>query len=437
MRQRRMSNLLTSVTRVAAVAFAAACGAADPVVAPIEPTTPVARHVASKLPTLRITTQGGAAITSREVYVPGTFILTDTLGGAPVEGGLEIRGRGNSTWTIMPKKPYRLRLTASAPMLGMPASRHWALLANYADKTLLRNDIAFELSRKMGFAYTPRSEFADVYLNGAYNGVYQIVEHVRIATDRVNIPELKVSDTSATAITGGYLLEVDELKGEDFCFNSVETPMVFCAKSPETLLDAAWAKQRAYITGYLRQTEVALFGADFKDPQRGYAAFLDVPSAVDYFLLNEAFKNVDGNLRRSTFLFKPRGGKLTFGPVWDYDITMGNVNYLGADRVDGWYVRYAPWFTRLFQDPVFEARVRARWKQLRDDGTIMRLLDYASERSNTLSRVQAQNFERWPILSTWVWPNRVVTGTYTGEMLALQDWMRQRIRWMDSQLLGS
>jgi hypothetical protein len=317
----------------------------------------------------------------------------------------------------------------------MPSSRHWVLLANYADKTLLRNDIAFELSRRLGMAYTPRAEFVELYLNGTYEGIYQLGEHVRVAPDRVNVPELRVTDTSDVAITGGYLLEIDELRGEAFCFETGRTAMVFCAKSPETLLDPAWARHRAYIEGYVRALDSTIFAPSFADPRAGYAAFLDVASAVDYYLLNELFKNVDADLRRSTFLYKPRGGKLTFGPVWDFDLAIGNANYFGADRVEGWYVRQAPWFTRLFEDPAFDARVRARWRQLRADGTVASLMTYASDRGTYLSRVQARNFERWPILSTWVWPNRVVTGSYTGELIAMGDWLFSRAQWMDAQLL--
>lgn len=391
------------------------------------------RPVASALPTMRVTTTNGVSITSRETYVTGAFTLSDS-GGLPLaQGTLEIRGRGNTTWLLMPKKPYRLRLTSSASLLSMPASRHWVLLANYSDKTLMRNDVTFELSRKVGMEYTPRSQFVDLEVNGSYDGVYQLVEHVRIGPDRVNIPELRVTDTSATAITGGYLMEVDERRGEDFCFNSTVTLMVFCLSNPETLNDPAWAKHRAYITGFIRQVDNALSSPDFANPVTGYAAYLDVESAIRYYLVNEYFRNVDGNLRLSTYLYKPRGGKLAFGPVWDFDLAIGNVNYDNADRTDGWHIRTAPWFTRLFQDPAFATRVKARWQQMASDGTLTRFDDYIQDRRWYLSKVQQRNFQRWPILATWVWPNRVVTGSYNGEVAAMQDWLWQRRLWMDAQ----
>jgi hypothetical protein len=110
------------------------------------------------------------------------------------------------------------------------------------------------------------------------------------------------------------------------------------------------------------------------------------------------------------------------------------VNYDGADRVEGWHVRTAPWFTRLFQDPAFQGRVRARWRQLRADGTLDRLRQRIMFRWDDLQRGQQRNFTRWPILSTWVWPNRVVTGSFGGEVSAMLTWLDQRMAWMDANL---
>ena len=409
------------------------CDGAEDALTVVEPPLQPPREVAEQLPTLRINTTNAAPVVSRDAYLPGTVRLTEADGRSTPESELEIRGRGHSTWDLMPKKPYRLKLRSSASLLGMPASRHWVLLANYSDKTLLRNDATFHLSRTLGMAYTPRSHFVDLELNGTYQGIYQLTEHVRIAPDRVNIPELDVTDTSASAISGGYLIEVDQRRGEDFCFDSNVTQMTFCVANPETLLDPAWSRHRQYIESYVRRTDAAIFGPQFADPVSGYAGFLDVGSAVDYYLINELVKNVDGNLRLSTFLYKPRGGKLAFGPVWDFDLAMGNVNYDGADLVEGWHTRTAPWFSRLFEDPAFAARVRARWNQMKADRTFDGLIEYMTARRFYLSKVQVRNFQRWPILDVWVWPNRVVTGSYDGEVSAAQNWLWARMRWMDAQ----
>lgn len=397
----------------------------------VQPTPPGA--VAEQLPVLAIGTAGGVTVTSKDTYIGGTYRLTDADGRSLNDGTLEIRGRGNTTWG-MPKKPYRLRLTGSTGLLGMPASRHWILLANFSDKTLMRNDVTFELSRQLGMAYTVRSQFVELQMNGVYEGIYQLTEHIRIAPDRVNIPEVKVGDTAGSAVTGGYLIEIDERSGEDFCVRSAATPMVWCFGNPETLRDPAWSAQRQYVEGMIRQADQAVMGPQFASPTAGYASVIDVESAINYYLLNELFKNVDGNLRLSTYLYKKRDGKIFFGPFWDFDLAIGNVNYDNADKIEGWHTRQAPWFGRMFQDPAFDAKVKARWAQLRRDKVIDNLFSYVLARQRYLSKVQVKNFERWPILGTWVWPNRVVTGSYVGEVTALQDWLFQRMRWMDSQL---
>lgn len=393
--------------------------------------------VAQAIPLMSITTDNNTEIASTEVYVPADYTLKDESRAILIQGRTEIRGRGNSTWQ-MPKKPYHIKLATSSSLLGMPANRHWVLLANYSDKTLLRNDLTFQISRWMGMEYTPRSTFVDVELNGAYLGVYQLTEHIRIAPDRVNIPELKVADTTPDRVTGGYLIEIDETRGEVFCYDSPRfgPAMPFCLKNPETLLNPGWESQRAYIEQYFKDTEDAIFGDNFTNPATGlgYATYIDVDSLVQYYLINELVKNIDGDLRRSTYLYKKRNGPLTFGPVWDFDLAAGNANYYIGCGTDGWHIRSAPWFARLFEDPAFAAKVKTKWNQFKSSGYLEELIQHVDRRATSLSHVQSRNFQAWPILSTWVWPNCVVTGSYQGEVAALKTWLRARIDWMDNQL---
>ena len=413
------------------------CGSTDagPTVVIEPPPSPVTLQPGtSVLPQLRITTANGAAIVSKDIYLTGNATLADSNGLFLADVATEIKGRGNSTWTLFPKKPYRLKLATSVSLLGMPANRHWVLLANYSDKTLLRNELSFEMSRMAGMAWTPRARSVDLYLNGRYEGIYQLAEHVRVGRDRVNITVVRRSDTTASTITGGYMLEVDERRGEAFCFNSLMTRMVFCAKDPETLLEPGWEKQRAYIQTYIARTDSAIFGAGFRDSVSGYAAYIDVESAINYNIVQEVVKNVDGGLRFSGFMYKPRGGKLFFGPVWDFDLAIGNVNYDGADRTDGWHSRQAQWYTRLFQDPVFKARFASRWNELKAAGAIDSLQKLVVSRASYMSIVQTRNFERWPILGTYVWPNQFVMGRYDLEVFTMRLWLEERVRWMDSEI---
>ncbi len=387
--------------------------------------------IADQLPQLTITTENNAPILDQETYLTANLRLTDSAFGN-YEGTTEIRGRGNTTWDL-PKKPYRVKLANSSSLLGMPANRHWVLLANYLDKTQIRTDVVFHLGRAIGMEYTPRSSFVDLHLNGQYQGIYQLTEHVRIDSDRVDIPELEVGDTDPALITGGYLIEVDNRRGEDYCIDSTHTGMVFCLVDPEDLLEPEWVQQRQYIESFIRQAEDAIFSESFTDPDAGYASFIDVDSAVDYFLVNELVKNVDGDLRTSTFLHKKRNGKLTFGPLWDYDLAIGNVIFGWADLTDGWQILSAPWFTRLSQDPLFSQMVRDRWNQIKSDGILDDVFAYIDAKAMWLSSVQSQNFAVWDILDTYLYPNRIVAGSYQGEVDAMKDWLQERIEWMDAQ----
>jgi hypothetical protein len=403
----------------------------DPV---IDPTTgdAVPSTRARALPVLNIQTQAGAPIVSKEDYVPGQYTLTDERGTSTLHSGaLEVRLRGNFTATLE-KKPYRLRLGAAAGLLQMPGSRHWVLLANHVDKTMLRTDTAFELSRRLGFEYTVRSEFVHVTLNGSYEGVYQLAEQIRIDPNRVNMTPIRQADTMEPALTGGYLLEVDARAGESFCFPSKRTRMIFCMKDPDTLPEPAWTPQRTYIQDYVDRTEDAIFGESFTDPVTGYASLLDVASTIDYFIAQELLRNRDGNLRLSTFLVKKRGGKLGFGPLWDFDLSLGAS--LGSEDPEGWFIRTAPWFTRLFEDPVFRERVKVRWNELVAAGKIDSLVGYVDRRGAEMDVAQAYNFARWDILDKIIYQNATLPGTYRGEVADMRRFLARRIAWMGAEL---
>lgn len=408
---------------------------------------------AESLPVLNLKTDNAAPIVSKVEYLKGSFSLKDT-DGAMLEGTLEVRGRGNSTWD-WPKKPYRLKLTTSTALLGMPAGRNWVLLANYADKTMVRNDVAFTFSRNLGMEYTPRSQFVELNLNGVYRGVYQLVEHIRIDKNRVNIPEMKVTDTDADKITGGYLLEVDfrhnknycvtsswdpvcvngvnTSRDVDFCIDSAHGMDPVCLSNPETLHDAAWSAQRDYIVKYYNDFEAALFGSNFADPNSGYAAYVDVDSVVNYYLANEVLKNVDGAVS-SFFIYKKRGGKLFFGPIWDFDLSMGNAGYDDVDKTYGWHIRKAAWFDRFFQDPAFVAKVKERWAVLKSEGKIEYITQYAEARATWLNKQQTANYQLWSITDFAFWIMHVPRGSYTGEVDEMVRWQRARNAWIDAQL---
>ena len=398
-----------------------------PFVTPAAPAAFLPKRV--KLPVLRITTDNGAPIVSRDVYITGQMSLVSNVAGAPaVNGGLQIRGRGNSTWDIHPKKPYRVKLTDKQPLLGMPSSKDWVLLANHSDKSLLRNALALDLGARMGLAWTPRYAFVEVYLNDRYDGVYQLMENIKVAKDRVNIDELAAADVGADKITGGYLLEVD-FREDGYTMHTTidDLPIVF--QSPEQPAP----EQETYIKGYINQFEAVLHSSTFTDPTTGYAAYIDVDSFIRYYLVNEVFRNVDANMWSSCWMYKPRGGKLFMGPLWDFDLAAGNANYADAFKTEGWHIRIAPWFKRLFEDPAFAARVKTAWIEIKAD-ELPAMFQEITTRSAGLQQAQLNNFQRWPILETWVWPNNQIPGSYKGEVDYLRSFLTARIDWIDQQI---
>lgn len=385
------------------------------------------------LPVMQITTDNGAPIDSEDTYVsgsvsitPGSANTTDTA----YSGTMTIKGHGNTTWS-MPKKPYKLKLDSKSKLLGMPSQKNWVLLANYDDKSLLRNAAALYAGTFTNLAWTPRSRFVELYLNGQYEGSYQLTEQVKIDKNRVNITEMDTTDVSGDAVTGGYLFEVDTANQPDDILFTI-SGVTFDLQDP----DPAEPAQLSYLQSYLQQTSDTLYSDNFTDPDTGYAAYLNTDSFIDWYLVEELFKNNDAVFWSSCWMYKDMNGKLFMGPLWDFDIAAGNVNFNGNDSPTGWWLRsnsepYPQWTERLFADPAFAAAVAARWNVLKPQ--FQTLPAWISQYATSLQQSQTNNFQRWPILGEFVWPNSEVAGSYQGEVDFLNSWLTQRIAWMDSQ----
>lgn len=447
-----MKNLLRSFAAGSLLALLAACGGGSDTRATGgntggAPSGPGSPAPSAELPVIYITTAGGVPVLNTEDYVNATVTVLAANGEQLLQAPTEVRGRGNTTWG-MPKKPYRLKLNQAASMLGMPAERDWNLLANYADKSLARNKLAMELGEELGFSYTPRSVFAEMYFNGEYQGVYQVFEHVKVGPNRVNIEKLdRRTDSDPSIITGGHFLEIDHRFDEDVCWlTSMNVPI--CSKDPEYDADDAATPghpsnlQFNYIRDYVNAAEASLSARN-----NSYVDYFDVDSTVNFYLLNELLKTNDAQINSyvegsdrftsSVFLHKQRGGKLTFGPLWDFDIAAGNINYNGNDDPEGWWIRNGEWHRLLFNNTDFGERVHARWCTLVRNGTIAGLDERVDGIAAGMDRDAVdRNFERWDILGTYVWPNSYVGETYDDEVDYLKDWMTRRANWMNNALVA-
>ena len=378
------------------------------------------------IPAIYIDTDG-AGIYDKKNYVKGTITVKDPellYSDVPeFSAPMGIRGRGNSTWSF-PKKPWKVKLDEKASILGMPADKEWCLLANYADRTLLRNYMTMELSRICGFSWTPRMVSVDVYLNYEYQGVYTFCEHKKVSADRVDL------DLDA----GDVYLEIEEQQDETTCWwTGMGVPMMF--SDPEE----PSAEQLAEIQKYFADFEASLYSPDFADPQKGYAKYIDLKSFIDYYIVQELAKNTDGNLRKSTFITKKSGGKLEMYHLWDFDLAFGNSGWIMHEPEGYWVKDYSSdctpgdnWFNRMFRDPAFVDMVQARWNELLPQ--FEQIPAFIDEHALYLDKAQEHNFQIWDIWESVDWVNCPSLGSYRKEVDFLKEFYTKRLEWLTGAL---
>ena len=514
------------------------------------------------LPIIYLQTDYYAAIDSKEDYIPGD---TSIVGGRDFDdfdlAEMKIRGRGNSTWGLHPKKPFQMKLADKAEFLGMPNDKKWLFLAEYSDKTMLRNKISFEMGYISNLDWTPQGRFAEVYINDEYNGTYNITQKVEESDNRVAL-----GDT-------GYLLELDQLSrldSDDVYFESVLTDK-FWVNIKEPSLERS-SSEYAYIKTLINDFENAMSGStsmtsyfavaettsdnvwdvnlsqtmtlvpnsdyivsfkakssidrtmivglglyhdpwtnagepvslttawqtftlsqttiDFGDDQSrvlfdmggdqggevwiddvsvltadgielvsngdfqsgeasweggaatavnitsyangsgGYAEYIDVDSFVDWYLISEITKNVDSMFFSSMFLNVMPGEKIKMGPLWDFDLSFGNVDYADSRYAEGWWVKYHPWYEHLFQDPDFVGKVKVRFAYFKDNQQF--ILDKIDAYAEQLQWAQQENNDKWQTLGMYVWPNPVVFDTYQEEVDHMKSWYIDRMDWLEA-----
>ena len=518
------------------------------------------------LPIVYLKTDDSVAIDSKDDYVRGD---TSVFGGRNFDDleqvEMKIRGRGNSTWGLHPKKPFQMKLSDKTEFLGMPNDKKWLFLAEYSDKTMLRNKMSFEMGYLSNLDWTPQGRFAEVYINDEYNGTYNITQKVEESDNRVPL-----GDT-------GYLLELDQLSRldpDDVYFESVITDKFLVnIKEPNLDLDST---EYVYIKTLINDFENAMLGSttmtsyfavsetnsdnvwdvnlsqtmtlvpnseyrvsfkakssidrtmiaglglyhdpwtnvgepvslttawqtftltqtttDFGDDQsrvlfdmggdqggevwiddvsvltadgvelvtngdfqsgesnweggaasgsnitsypsgaEGYAEYIDIDSFVDWYLISEITKNVDSKSFSSMFLNVMPGEKIKMGPLWDFDLSFGNVDYADSRYAEGWWVKYHPWYERLFEYPGFVDRVKERFAFFRaNQGVILDKIDTYAEQ---LQWAQQENDSKWQTLGMYVWPNPVYFDTYQEEVDHMKAWYTNRMNWLDEAIDG-
>ena len=349
------------------------------------------------LPVVIIDTQGGKAVASKDTYVPGTVRIQgvgDWEGLA--ETGCEIRGRGNTTW-YWPKKPYLLKLNEKQHIFGMHKHKRWVLLANFMDRTLMRNLVSMKVASMTRLAWTPGCVPVELVLNGRHMGSYLLIEQVRVDNHRVAVTEMTPEDNAGDAVTGGYLLELDfhydnpvqwiDPNGHNQQWGN---GIPFGVKYPDS--EEITLQQLAYIKNYVAEAANTLYGKDFLNPETGYAKYIDVDSFIDCWIVFEVMGNHELGNPGSVFMHKDRGGKLVAGPCWDFDWGVLSYNTSPQART-GLVNRKAIWYERLMQDPAFKSRLKSRFEELLPQ--LETIPDYMDECEKLLTASAALNFRMW------------------------------------------
>lgn len=368
-------------------------------------------------------------------------------------GFITIEVRGSSS-QMFPKKSYGFETSDEAgqdidfPLLGLPEEEDWIFYGPYSDKSLIRNALTFSLAKPLG-RYASRIRFVELFLNNRYQGIYLLMEKIKRDKVRVDIARLNPGETSGEDLTGGYIVKIDKTTGSggggwySNYQNSNGAKTFYQYEVPSD--DEIASEQKAYIQNYIRNFEDAVYHNKFEGPGN-YREYIDIPSFADYILVSELTKNVDA-YRLSTFLHKDKNGKLKAGPIWDFNLAFGNADYHNAwlehgfqidQRMegDGWGNPF--WWKGLWADTAFVNYMKCRWNSLRESHwTDKRIFEVADSLSDALGDAVSRNFDRWPVLGLYVWPNYYVASTHQEEMNWMKKWMENRLWWLDANLPGN
>ena len=366
--------------------------------------------------------------------------------------GIEIRGESSQGF---PKKSYGIEMwdesgnDIDTSFLNFPSEEDFVLHGPYSDKSLFNNVLAMKLGNDLG-QYASRTRLVELVINTDHKGVYVLMERIKRDNERVDIANLRTEDISGDQLTGGYIFRID--KGENdgwlskYDVYGADYKIYFQYFYPDQ--EEIQPQQKAYINGYMDDFEDAIASTTFKNSRgRHYLEYIDLRSFVDNFILNELSKNVDA-YRLSTYFYKDResnGGKLRAGPLWDYNLAFGNGDYCGGDDTSGWefyqcIVGSPFWWDSMLQDEDFTNGLRCRWEELRQ--TILKsdnINAYLDSLASNLSDAADRNFERWPTLGIYVWPNSwfYASAQSHGEIIGyMKSWIEERSIWLDSNIPG-
>jgi hypothetical protein len=408
----------------------------------------------SNLPIITINTNGQTILDDPRITVDMNIIYNgvganNCINDVPLlSSKIAIEYRGSSSqW--FPKKPYGFstlncagNADSNESLLGMPAESDWVLIAPYTDKIFMRDVLTFDMARSMGW-YAPRTQFVELVINGENLGVHILTEKIKQDKNRVDVAKADSTYAVGDSLTGGYVWKIDKTTGNSGTnFTTPNYNIFYQYQSP------AWGKvnnnQNNYCINYLFKLDSVLTASNFTNANVGYRKYMNSFSFMDLFIIAEITNNIDG-YRLSTFVHKDRDskcGKLTFGPVWDYNLAFGNGDYCNGNSANGWqlyagcgtaYAGAGNYLNRMLQDNWFKNTLACRYLQLRatvlsNDTLLKRIDDYA----NYLRDAAARDSTKWQTIGNYIWPNGWVASTWQGEVNNTKDYLVKRLYWIDS-----
>lgn len=398
----------------------------------------VAQYVQkTDLPTIYIETFDGNAITSKEVYKYCRLHYVDEAGLVSHYDSVSIRGRGNSTWN-MSKKPYKIKFLSKEKFLGTgrAKAKKWTLLANAGDKTMMRNAVTSAMGEFTSLKFNPAAKFVDLVLNNSYMGTYQISDQVEVRPHRVNVTEQNYPLGTDDNITGGYLLEVDGFRdGNSFQTSTYSAPVRIHYPEDDEIAE----RQTIFIKNQVNAFERALAASNFTDSLKGYRAYVDTVSLIDWYLCTEVSANIDGFY--STYFYKEQNNPRFFwGPLWDYDIAYNNDYRVSREHglsssvsslmVDIAYSGSREWVRRMWEDPWFQKRVYHRYKELLDNGLVDYMLNKVDSLQAVLNESQQLNYKKWGI-STRMYHEVVLYSSYDQYVNDLKTFITEHCNYLE------
>lgn len=362
-------------------------------------------------------------------------------------GKISIEYRGSTSQTMFPKKPFGFSTVDSVgnsinvSLLGYPSENDWILLSPYTDKSFMRDALSFNIAREMNW-YASQSKFVEVVVNDLYQGVYVLLEKIKVDKNRVNIFKMDSTMNSGDALTGGYIFKIDKVTGNSG--NGWNSSQGVTIQNHVPSWDEVTTTQNNYLKNYINGFETALWSTNFADPNLGYRKMANPYSFADLFIINELTNNIDG-YRWSTFIHKDRDskcGRFTMGPIWDFNLSFGNGDYCNGNPTSGWQLYTGCgldaggfWVDKMLQDPWFKNLTNCRWNELRQT-TLSNAVLFGRIDSfyNHLKEASVRDSTQWQTIGTYVWPNGWVANSWDGEIDSMKLWMTNRLIWMDANM---